>query len=354
MKKIIGFLAVLLALALFVCSCGQESVQYYEINDENAWTAFPVDKAPVKTVRAGEKWYSLIGRYLHDSFSLSVSEDYGILNEVYSVSGVSIWFFEACESFAVWAEENAAELRFMLYSGKSGEVSEIFSASKEAGFESANVGIFGASVYFAYTDYAAENAAIMRYNTENGELSRFMELDYSGEYSCMSFSVDGESLLVATGKGKNAALIRVNLESGERESITIGASAGFVYACAYDSARGGYAVYYCDADGGEHVGTVNAKNGKIKNIYSFGSNVYAYKDTLEFYGGHLYWVRQINASGNVAEHYSFVDYDLESDTADEYLRTFSFSLCGDGAVLLSFNSLNYDAIYLTEIYLGGQ
>ena len=354
MKKIIVFFAVLLALALLVCSCGRESVQYYEINGENAWIAFPVNEAPVKTVRAGEKWYSLIGRYLHDSFSLSVSEDYGILNEVYSVSGVSIWFFEACESFAVWEEETAEELRFMLYSSESGEVSRIFSASKETGFESANVGIFGASVYFAYTNYAERSAAIMRYDTEKGELSRFLELEYSGEYSCMSFSVDGESLLVATGNGKNAKLIRVNLESGERTSIALGGGVSFVYACAYDSALGGYAVYYCDADGGEHVGTVNKKNGKIKNIYSFGSNVYAYQDTLEFYGGHLYWVRQINASGNVAEHYIFVDYDLESNTADEYLRTFSFSLCGDGAVLLSFNSLNYDAIYLTEIYLGGQ
>ena len=166
--------------------------------------------------------------------------------------------------------------------------------------------------------------------------------------------MDGGALLIAAGAEGEAELIKLDLAGGGQERIPLSASVGFVFACAYDSVAGGFAVYYSDTDGGEHIGTVNAKNGKIKKVFTFGANLYAYQDTIEFYDGHLYWVQQINASGNVAEHYRFVDYDCKKDTAEEYLKTFSFSLAEDGITLLAFNAVDYDAIYLTEIYLGGQ
>ena len=354
MKKIMGLVSLLLALALLLCACGEPSVKFYEITGENAWAVFPMNKAPVKTVRAGGKWFSLTGRYLHDSFSLSVSEDYNGLNEVYSVSGVDIWFFEAQGDFAVWSEESAEKLRFMVYNAEGGEAKEIFSVSAAAGFSPANVGIYDGNVYFEYIDYAAKSAAVMRYELETGELTRFYELEYLGEYSCTSLSVDGGELLTSVGKAGNAKLIKINLDSGAHESFALSPSVSVVYACAHDTAQGGLALYYRDKDGNEHIGMVNTKNGKIKNVFTFEKNVYAYHDTLEFYGGHLYWVNQVNASGNVADHYRFVDYDCGSDTADEYLRTFSFSVYEGGIVLLSFNTVAYDAIYLTEIDFGGQ
>jgi hypothetical protein len=353
MKRKILALLLALSLAFAFCACGGEA-EVYEINEENAWAIFPVEEAPVKTINAGNKWYSLIGRYLGDEFSLSVSESYDGVNKVYSTSGVDIWFFEANEALAAWCEKNGAELNFMVYSAESGKTEKVFSASIEKGFSPANVGVWRESVYFAYTDYAAKSAGVMRYDTATGELSRFCELEFLGEYSCTSLSVDGASLLISAGKGKEAELIKIGLESGSKTEIPLSDSADFVYACACDTAGEGYAVYYRDAKGAEHIGTVNPKNGKIKNIYSFGANVYAYRDTLELHGGHLYWVTQVNSTGNVADHYRLVDYDCAENTADEYLRTFSFSLAEDGVTLLSFNAVNYDGIYLTEIYFGGQ
>lgn len=352
-KKTFRFAALLLSLALLFCACGEKTA-LYEINGENAWFSYPVEQAPVKAVNAGEKWYLLMGKYLGDSFSLSVSESYENVNTVYSTSGVDIWFFEANESLAAWCEESAAEIKFMVYNAESGKTEEIFSASTEKFFRAANVGVHGKKAYFEYTDYENETAAIMCYDTEDGKLSRFAELEYRGEYSCTSLYLHAGNLTVSYGNEGKAELLKINLESGEKTKISLSAAVNFVYACSYDSAEGGYAVYYRDADGKEHVATVNPKSGNLKNLFTFAQNVYAYHDTVSFYGGHLYWVQQVNATGNVAEHYKFVDYDCSNDTADEYLKTFCFSLAEDGVTLLAFNGVTYTAIYITEIYLGGQ
>ena len=352
MKKLFCAVCFLLVLAFVFCSCGEKS-KLYEINGENAWYAYPVENAPVKAVNAGEKWYLLKGIYLGTSFTLAVGSDYLNTKDVYAASGVDIWFFEANERLAAWSEIGGEGTKFMVYNAESGKAEQVFSVSTEAGFAPANVGVWGESVYFAHIDYAAEKAAVMRYDLDSGALSCALELEYRGESSCTSLSVDGGVLLVSAGGEGKAELIRADLASGKRESIPLASGVEFVYGCAYDAENGGYALYYRDGEG-EYIGTVNAKNGKVKIIATFPENVYAYRDTLELYGGHLYWVQQINASGNVAEHYKFIDYDIGEGTSDEYLRTFSFTLASDGVTLLSFNTWEYSAIYLTEIYLGGQ
>lgn len=355
MKKIFRLSALLLALALLLCACGGENnTDLYEINGENAWFSYPVDSAPVKAVNAGEVWYLLKGDYHGDCFTLAVGADYAGAKNVYSASGVSIWFFEANAFLAAWCEKTAETLRFMVYDTESGEAKEIFTESAAEGFAPANVGVWGKNVYFANIDYRSESAAIMRYNAETGELSRYIELEYRGEHSCTSLSADGGVLLASVGTASSAMLVKAELSSGAKEYIPLEKDVSVAYACAYDRMNGGYAVYYRDVDGAEHIGTVNPKNGKIKNVFTFGENVYAYQDALELCGGHLYWISQINASGKVSEHYSFIDYDLVQGTADEYLKTFAFALAEDGVTLLSFNAADYDAIYLTEIYLGGQ
>ena len=353
MKKIFRLFALLLLLALLLCACG-EKVKLYEINGENAWFSYPVESAPVKAVNAGERWYLLKGHYSGDSFTLAVGADYAAADDVYAASGVGIWFFEANDALAAWCEETAENMRFMVYNAESGKTAEVFTVSKAEGFAPANVGVWGKNVYFANVDYKTESAAIMCYNAETGALSKLAPLEYRGEYSCTSLSVDGGVLLASVGTAREAELIKADLLGGALTHIPLEDEVSVAYACAYDRTEGGYAVYYRDVDGAEHIGTVNAKNGKIKKIFTFGENVYAYLDTIELFGGHLYWVQQTNASGKVADHYRFVDYDLSYDTADEYVRTFAFALAQDGVTLLSYNAADFDAIYLTEIYLGGQ
>ena len=75
-------------------------------------------------------------------------------------------------------------------------------------------------------------------------LSRFAELEYRGEYSCTSLSLHAGNLTVSYGNEGKAELLKINLESGEKTKISLSAAVNFVYACSYDSAEGGYAVYY--------------------------------------------------------------------------------------------------------------
>ena len=352
-KKFLCAAVLILAVAFCICSCG-ESVTVYEITEDNAWQVYPADEAPLKTVRAGDRWYSLMGRYNHSTYSLCVSGDYESLNKVYTVTDAAVWFLEATEDYAVFSEMHGSFNRIMLCEGKSGTVSEVFSISTEAGYQNSCVGIYGDCVYFAYTDYAAESAQIKRYRISDGTRDTFAELPYHGEYSCMSLSVDGSTLLAASGTGEDACLMAFDLDTGaEPVKYDLDGKVKVIYACAYDTENGGFALYYSDDKGGEHIATVNKKNGKLKNIYTFGESAYAYQDTLEMRGGHIYWVTQINASGMVADHYRFVDYDTKTDSPEEYLRTFSFTVTEDGVQLLAFNKVDYDAIYLTEIYLGG-
>ena len=212
----------------------------------------------------------------------------------------------------------------VVYNAETGETKEVYGTEYGELFEPANVGVFGKSVYFAAVDHAAKSAAVMRFSVETGELSELCALEYRAEYTCTSLSADGSTLLLSFGNAGKAKLLKLDLEGGNKAETALEAGADFVYGCAYDSAEGGLAVYYRDTDGREHIGTVNAKNGRIKNIYTFGENVYAYRDTLELHGGFLYWVTQINATGSVADHYKFVVYDCKKDTAKEYLKTFSF------------------------------
>lgn len=353
-KKFIRLTVLVLTLAMCLCACGENRVTVYEITAEIAWDVYPSEKAPAHAVRSGDTHYMLMGVYNGNEFSLAVKKD-GYEKEVYSAYGVSIWFMEAEGEYAVWCEMTSDARVFKLYDGNNGEVSEIFSASLDAGYQNANVGIYKGSVYFAYTDYTEKSAYIMRYDIGSKTLEKFCTLDFSGETSCTSLSVDRGMLTVSSGTEGNVSLITFDLENGgEAETKKLDGSVDFVYGCAYDTVTGDIAVYYRDKDKKENIGVV--KNGKRapEVLFTFGENVYAYRDTVEIYGGHVYWVNQANVTGFVSDHYRFIDYNYIDGITEEYIRTFSFSLTDDGVVLLSFNAREYDAIYLSEIYLGGQ
>lgn len=351
-KKLLCAAALALAVMLCLCSCA-EGTAVYEIVEDNAWQVYPANEAPVKTVRAGDRWYSLVGMYNHNSCALSVSGDYTGFNKVYTVTDGAVWFFEATEDHAVFSEMHGAYVSIMLCDGKSGAVREIFRMETEAGYQNSCVGIYGDNIYFAYTDYAAEKAQIMRFSISDGALDTFALLPYRAEHSCTSMSVDGSTLLAASGTGEDACITVFDLDGADEPAThRISKDVNLIYACAYDTHSGGIAVYYSDRDG-EHIATLKEKNGRLKNIHTFGENVYAYQDTVEMRGGHVYWVAQTNTSGLVADHYRFVDHDTESGRAEEYLRTFSFTVTEEGVQLLAFNKADYDAVYLTEIYLGG-
>jgi hypothetical protein len=349
-RPFIFAISVLIVLAICLTSCGANKVSVYEITEENAWQVYSADAAPALAARTGETVYTFKAVYGGSDYRLCVGDVYSE-SEVYSVSGVGIWFLEADPVCAAWCEMSPEARTFKAYDAGSRTVKEIFRADIDKGFQCANVGVYGGGVYFAYIDYGAGKADVMRYDVESGEAESFLPLEYRGEYSCTSLSVCGGMLLASYGSGGEAGIIALDLETGEKSAVSL--KADFIFGCSYDSVTSDYALYYRDTRGKEHIGILKNGTKAIKNIFTFGENLYAYQDKVEIYGGHVYWVNQANVTGHVAQHYRFIDFDYISGVTDEYLRTFGFSLAEDGVILLCFNADEYEAVYFTEIYLGG-
>ncbi len=355
MKKRFLCAAVLaLALIFALSACGGENIAV-ELVEETAWAVYPMEKAPVKIIEAGDIWYALMGRYGSDDFAFAVSTGYYDFNTVYETENVTIWFFEANENYAVWSERNGNFCEIKLYTRATGKVSTIHTLSEQDGYQNANVGLWGGDVYFLETDYTAGSAAIMRFHAPTGELSRFYEFTYAGDLSTMNLSLAGGVLLASGNVGGKPALVRFDLAAGGAPTVReLNKRVEYVFDAAYDTVTGHCAIYYKDTNGQEHIGVISAKSSAVANIYTFSENVYAYEDTVYMHDGHVYWVTQVNASGIVSDHYKFTDYDFKSHTYTEYLRTFGFTVAEDGVYLLSFNKQDYDGIYLSKIFLGGK
>ncbi|MBQ8403415.1 MAG: hypothetical protein IJX55_03190 [Clostridia bacterium] len=353
-KRFLCAAALLLALVFTLSACGGKDIAV-ELVEETAWAVYELDEAPVKIVEAGGVWYALMGRYGSDDFRLAVGESYEYFDTVYETENVTIWFFEANENYAVWCERSGNICEFKVYTRATGEVSTVRTLGGEDGYQNANVGLFGDSLYFLETDYAAEKAAVMRYDAKTGELSRFYEFTYDGEYSAMNLSLAGDILLAVGNVGGKASLVRFDLAAGGAPDVReLSKKAEYVFDAAYDTVTGAYAIYYKDTDGAEHIGVISAKSNAVANIFTFAENVYAYEDTVRMHDSRVYWITQVNASGFVTEHYRFIDYDYKSHTRTEYLRTFGFTVAEDGVYLLSFNKEDYDGVYLSKIFLGGK
>lgn len=350
------FCAAVLALALVfaVSACGGGNIAV-ELVEETAWAVYPIEKAPVKLINAGDVWYALMGAYGNDDYAFAVGENEVDLKTVYETENVTIWFFEANENYAVWSERNGNFCEIKLYSRATGEVSTIHTLSEHDGYQNANIGLWGGDVYFLETDYSAGKAAVMRFHAPTGELSRFYEFTYAGDLSAMNLSLAGGVLLAVGNVGGKASLVRFDLSAGGEPTVReLAKKVEYVFDAAYDAVTGHYAIYYKDVNRQEHIGVISAKSNAVANIYTFAENVYAYEDTVSMHGGRVYWVTQVNASGIVSDHYKFTDYDFKSHTYTEYLRTFGFTLAEDGVYLLSFNKQDYDGIYLSKIFLGGK
>ncbi len=355
MKKRILCAALALIILFALPACGGKDIAV-ELVSQTAWAEYDTENAPAKIIDAGGVWYALLGQYGSGSFRLAVGETYeNFDNIVYETQNVAIWFFEANEKYAVWGERHGQMCEIKLYTHATGSVSTVRSLDGEAGYQNANVGLYGDGVYFLETDYSAEKSAVMRYDAAAGELSAFYEFTYAEDRSAMNLSLAGGVLLAAGNVGGKKSLVRFDLAKGGAPEVrSLHGSVDYVYDAAYDTVTGSYAVYYKDKNGAEHMGVISAKSDAVANIYTFEENVYAYEDTVSMHEGHVYWVRQVNASGVVSEHYTFVDYDYKSHTRTEYLRTFGFTVAEDGVYLLSFNKADYDGIFLSKIFLGGK
>ena len=96
------------------------------------------------------------------------------------------------------------------------------------------------------------------------------------------------------------------------------------------------ALYYADNDS-EDIGILKEGQTEIASVFTFSQNHYAYQEKIDCHDGHIYWIAQANVSGNVTDHYTFIDYNYLDRKPTEIDRTFSFYRNEIELYLLRFN-----------------
>lgn len=346
--------SLLLSLLVFVMlllgsGCGLifKRDRVITLSQKDAIATYAKEQAPLMIHHAGEVWYSMIGNYVGSDYTLSVSNQPDEINQVYTVSDVSICFFEANEHYAAWCEKTDGFLTFQLYSHARGKVTQIYQTDNSNGYQLSNVGLIGDSVYFAVIDYANEKAEILSYRDSSGSVQTVYQTEFAGEYSFSTLSAKGDTLLAVAHINGAMHLILLEAESGKKPILTdLPESVSYIYDAEYEQIGERYALYYSDSKGNEKIGVL--ENQGVTDVFTFNSECYAYQDQINFENGHIYWIAQVNASGNVTDHYQLVDYDYSTHKAVTYKQSFFFSIHSNGIYILSYDqSGNYKNILLS-------
>lgn len=347
MKRLLCLLLLAaLLLSLTGCSMLAEFIGFLRDKDMNLPDplAAYTDDAPAQIIRTKEHWVTLISAYGSSDYAVSVSTEPEKLRKVYTAEGVTVWFFEATDEYVAWCEWSGDNRVYKVYSIAGDTVETILSADVSENYQPSNIGILGDGVYYANIDYTAQKAAIYRYDMNSHTAAAVRELDYAEEYSLMCMSVEGKYLSYAAAEGVET----IDLETGETVfRYSCPEELQYVYAVSYDASQDVMGIYYADSDS-EDVGIVNEADGKLLSLVTFNEHHYAYQDQILCTGGHIYWIAQANVTGQVADHYTCVDYNYLEHTYDEIRKTFHVSLNGDAVYLLRFG--NTEGIGDVELY----
>ncbi|MEE0265763.1 MAG: hypothetical protein UD936_09070 [Acutalibacteraceae bacterium] len=344
--------------SIILCCTGCENEVKNNIGEPDSvkaekLTEYPKNNAPVKTINSGDYWYSLISTYGNDDYKLSVAENPKDLNVVYEINDSSIWCFEANNDYAVWNEKRENENKLMLYKNSGSEVTEIYTVDTTNEVHLSHIGLYKNYLYYIETDYKNKSDSILRYDIKNKVYENIYSVKIFDENAIMNLSVDENYLTASVIDNDKVNIVLIDLASDDNKVVTeLPENVSYVYDAAYDKVNDTYAVYYADKKDKEHTGIFNNKMKEIKNVVTFNENVYAYQDSIECYDGHLYWIFQVNASGNVSDHYQLVDYNYIEDKPKEYERTFYFNRTNDSIYALSFDkSGDYQNIVLDKYNL---
>lgn len=302
------------------------------------------EDVPAQMIRAGEYWITLVSAYGSANYAISVSTDPEELRVVYAAEGAGVWFFEATEEYVAWCEWDGDNREYKVYSIADGRVETIFSADVSEHYQPSNVGILGDGIYYGYIDYPGEKAGIFRYDMNSRSTELVCETKYAEAYSIMCLSVEGQYLSYASMDGIRA----VDLQSGDTVfAYQCPENVAYIYAVSYDASQDVMGIYYADNDS-EDVGVVREADGEPLSLFTFNAHHYAYQDQIRCADGHIYWINQANVSGQIADHYNFVDYNYMNHTYSEVTKAFHFSLYGDTVYLLRFG--NTEGVKDVDLY----
>lgn len=330
MKKLIA-ISLLLTLVLSLAGCNSHIPQG---DPGTKLASFPTDSNyPVKLVKTDSYWVSLVGRYGSSSSSISVSDTAQDLHTVYSAEDVTVWFMDADDEYVIWSELSEEFYTYKVHSIAAGTTETIFQTTANDVMQLRNVSLHNGFAYYAYMDYSAQQAHVFRYDLQKKSAEPIFSPKWEGDKSVMSFAVQDGLLSIAVPEG----ITVLDLNSGETVyKNLLPTDIHYVFSVSYDAVNKTCALYYADSDS-EDIGIMKQGDATIRSIYTFGSNQYAYQDQIQCLNGRIYWISQFNASGNVTEHYSLVEYDYLSDLPNETQRTLNFYVDEHGEYLLRFD-----------------
>ena len=318
---------ILSMLLLSGCSALMSQKQPQIVN------TYPKETAPSQVIKAGEQWVLLRSTYGGQNYTISVGEDSNPTNNIYSVDDVSIWYFEANKNGVVWCEKSQEFYTYKIYVFETQKVETVFQVAVDKGYQPQNIGIYLNTVYYCAINYDSQEVQVIAYDITTKATSDVYKVEFDEAKQPYSINLENEYLSFVCSEQIKV----LNLQNNETVfDSTLPEAVKYVYSVSYDIQNDTCALYYADNDS-EDIGILKEGQTEIASVFTFSQNHYAYQDKIECYGGHIYWIAQANVSGNVTNHYTFVDYNYLDHKPTEIDRTFSFYRNESKLYMLRFN-----------------
>lgn len=271
--------------------------------------------------------------YGGQSYTISVGENSNSTNNIYSVGGVSIWYFEANENGVVWCEKSNEFYTYRIYAFETQKVETVFEVAVDKGYQPQNIGIYQNTVYYCNINYDTQEVEVVAYDIATKATSDVYRVDFDEAKQPYSINLENEYLSFVCSEQIKVLDLKNNeivFDTALPEAVK------YVFSVSYDSRNDTCALYYADNDS-EDIGVLKEGQKNIVPVITFSKNYYAYQDKIECYDGHIYWIEQANVSGAVTDHYRFVDYNCLDNKFSEIDRAFSFYRIESELYLLRFN-----------------
>jgi hypothetical protein len=305
-------------------------------NQPEVIKSYEKDAAPLQVIKTNDQWVMLNGIYGGQNYSISVSRDLESANSIYSVNDVSIWYFEANDAGIVWCEKSSDFYTYKVYTFESQTVETFFQTTTDVAFQPQNVGIYLNAAYCCTIDYEQQIVRVLAYDLVSKTTTDVYTTAFQEKDQPYSINLDNDHLsFVCSGQVKVFHLPNMDVvfESALPDATE------HVFSVSYDVQNDTCALYYADNDS-EDIGILKEGDQIIRSVFTFSQHYYAYQDKIECADGHIYWIAQANVSGNIADHYTFVDYNYLDHKPTETERTFSFYRDGSNLYMLRFNNNN--------------
>lgn len=347
--RLLKHIALLCIPALLLSGCSllnRVPIREQDLSDTAPLVSYPKDNAPIQMIQTTDYWVSLVGNYTSSDYAVSVSDTVDILNPVYTVENVSIWFFDASDTGAVWCEKSEEHYTYKLYCFEDEQITVLHQTENAADFQAQNIAIYDHTVYYCLADHAQLQATLYAYDIATQTTHTVHTVPFTEETLPHSFSVEERFITLADSK---TVIILDRMTYDITKTHVLPADVERVFAVSYNADDDTCALYYSDEDS-EDIGILDPQNSRLTSLYTFAENHYAYHDTIRCIDGHLYWIAQSNVSGYVADHYRLIDYDYKTHRATETPQAFAFFekngekhiLCFDGREYETIELYNYD------------